>query len=198
MLPNSLLNHWDDIIALMINKASPAFGASSGAIAGFSRMFGWGKKIDEEEKERRCMEHFGMELRVKKEAERLVFKYAFEENTKGANDEARLCLKSTEGTGWDAAESYPDLVANLKAVWEEKVRNESAKLKVKIVFAEEDAMIGIKGRKYFEDCWMQERCGDMIEVECGEVKGTDHDSVLDLSKGILEEIFATLSTRVIV
>jgi hypothetical protein len=198
MLPNSLLNHWDDTIALMINKASPAFGASSGAITGFSRMFGWGKKIDEEEEERKCMEHFGMELRVKKEAERLVFKYAFEENTKGANDEARLCLKSTEGTGWDAAESYPDLVANLKAVWEEKVRNESAKLKVKIVFAEEDAMIGVKGRKYFEDCWMQERCGDMIEVECGEVKGTDHDSVLDLSKGILEEIFATLSTRVIV
>jgi hypothetical protein len=198
MLPNSLLNHWDDIIALMINKASPAFGASIGAIAGFSRMFGWGKKIDEEEKERRCMEHFGMELRVKKEVERLMFKYAFEENTKGANDEARLCLKSTDGTGWDAAESYPDLVANLKAVWEEKVRSGSAKLKVKIVFAEEDVMTGVKGRKYFEDCWMQEKCGDGIEVECGEVKGTDHDSVLDLSKGILGEIFATLSTRVIV
>jgi hypothetical protein len=197
MLPNSLLNHWDDIIALMINKASPAFGASSGAIAGFTRMFGLGKKIDEKEEERKCREHFGMELSVKKEVERLVFKYAFEENTKGANDEARLCLKSTEGTGWDAAESYPDLVANLKAVWE-KVRNGSAKLKVKIVFAEEDAMIGVKGKKYFEDCWMQEKCGDGIEVECGEVKGTDHDSVLDLSKGILGDIFATLSTRVIV
>jgi hypothetical protein len=198
MLPNSLLNHWDDIIALMINKASPAFGASSGAIAGFSRMFGWGKKIDEEEEGRKCLEHFGMELRVKKEVERLMFKYAFEENTKGANDEARLCLKTTDGPGWDAAESYPDLVANLKAVWEEKVRSGSAKLKVKIVFAEEDVMTGVKGRKYFEDCWMQEKCGDGIEVECGEVKGTDHDSVLDLSKGILGEIFATLSTRVIV
>jgi hypothetical protein len=86
----------------------------------------------------------------------------------------------------------------LKAVWEEKVRSGSAKLKVKIVFAEEDVMTGVKGRKYFEDCWMQEKCGDGIEVECGEVKGTDHDSVLDLSKGILGEIFATLSTRVIV
>jgi hypothetical protein len=198
MLPDSLLNHWDDIIALVINKASPAFGASSGAIAGFSRMFGWGKKIDEEEEERKCREHFGMELSVKKEVERLAFKYAFEENTKGVNDEARLCLKSTEGTGWDAAECYPELVGNLKVVWEEKVRNGSAKLKVKIVFAEEDMMIGIKGRKYFEDCWMQEKCGDGVEVECGEVKATDHESVLNLSKGVLGEIFSTLNTRVIV
>jgi hypothetical protein len=161
-------------------------------------MFGWGKKIDEEEEERKCREHFGMELSVKKEVERLVFKYAFEENTKGVNDEARLCLKSAEGTGWDAAESYPELVGNLKVVWEEKARNGSAKLKVKIVFAEEDVMIGVKGRKYFEDCWMQEKCGDGIEVECEEAKGTDHESVLDLSKGVLGEIFAPLSTRVIV
>jgi hypothetical protein len=198
MLPNSLLNHWDDVMSLVVNKASPAFGASSGAILGFSRVFGWGKKIDGEEEERKCKEHFGMELSVKKEVERLVFKYAFEENTKGVNDEARLCLKSTEGTGWDAAESYPDLVANLKAVWEEKVRNGSAKLKVKIVLAEEDMMTGVKGMKYFEDCWMQEKCGDGIEVECAEVKGTDHESVLDASKGVLGEIFAPLSARVIV
>jgi hypothetical protein len=198
MLPNSFLNHWDSIMSLVINKASPAFGASSGAIASSSRVFGWGKKIDEEEEESKCKEHFGVELSVKKEVERLGFKYACEENIKGLNDEARLCLKSTEGTGWDAAESYPDLVVNLKAVWEEKVRNGGAKLKVKIVFAEEDVMIGVKGRKYFEDCWMQEKCGDGIGVECREIKGTDHESVLEPSKGVLGELFATLSTRVIV
>ena len=32
-------------------------------------------------------------------------------------------------------------------------------MKGKVVFGEEDAMIGKKGRKYFEDCGTQEKCG---------------------------------------
>jgi len=149
------------------------------------------KKV--EEKEMKCEETYGMSLSVKKEVEKLMRQYIFEENTKGANDEARLCLKSTEGCGWDACEDYPEFVKNLKQSWEKKTNEEpeKEKLKVKIVFAEEDALIGKKGMEYFKECWTQEKCGRGIDVECVQTEGTDHDSVIDPEKGVMQSILST-------
>lgn len=61
---------------------------------------------------------------------------------------------------------------------------------MKVVFAEEDAMIGKKGRKYFQDCWTQENCGRGIEIRYVEGEGTDHDSVVEPSKGAVGELFS--------
>jgi hypothetical protein len=58
-------------------------------------------------------EGFGISMDVKKEVDRLVFKYPFEENTVGANDEALLCLKSTIRKDWNACEDYAECVTNL-------------------------------------------------------------------------------------
>ena len=53
------------------------------------------------------------------------------------------------------------------------------------MFGEEDAMIGKKGRKYFEDC----ECRRGIETRYVEVKGRDHDSVVEPSKGAVGSCF---------
>src|SRR6202022_4083232 len=114
------------------------------------------------------------------------------ENAKGGNDEARLCLKSVEGCNWDACENYPALIEKLKLFWEERVQENGrrGKLRVKIVFAGEDAMIGKKGRRYFEECWMEEKCGGGIEVEIVEQEDGDHESTCDPSRGIIGDMFA--------
>jgi len=39
--------------------------------------------------------------------------------------------------------------------------------------------------------WTQEKCGRGIEVECVQIKGTDHDNVLTLEKGLMQSIFST-------
>lgn len=191
-----MLNYWDNIIGLIINRASPTLDSSSGALSAFAGIFGrkngneTKKKFEEEE--RKCEEGYGMSLSVKKELEKIMMKFMFEENTKGANDEARLCLKSTEGCSWDACEDCPEFVKNLKQSWEKKVTKEgSGKLKTKIVFAEEDVMIGKKGIDYFTECWTQEKCGRGIGVECVQIEGTDHDSVIDPEKGFIQSIFLT-------
>ncbi len=151
----------------------------------------------EGEAEKKCQEEYGISMDVLTEVEKLASKYIFKENSKGANDEARLCLKSTEGCGWDACEDYPDFVKKLNAVWEKKVDGNGGKgkLKVKILFAEEDVMIGKKGKEYFEDCWTQEKCGRGIEVECVETKGTDHDSVTDPTKGFIGPTFSAAKSE---
>jgi hypothetical protein len=144
------------------------------------------------EEERKCEEGYGMRFSVKKKVEKMMRKYIFEENTKGANDEARLCLKSIEGCGWDACEDHPEFVKNLKQSWEEKTNGEGEKenLQVKIVFAEEDALIGRKEMEYLRECWTQEKCGRGIEVECVQTEETDHDSVMNSEKGVMQSILS--------
>jgi hypothetical protein len=147
------------------------------------------EKGKKEEEERKCREAFGMSGDVKREYEKLMFKFVFEENTKGANDEARLCLKSTEGCGWLACEDYPEFVKDLRESWENRVDRNGKKLRVRIVLPEEDAMVGKKGKEYFKECWTQEKCGRGVEVECVQIKGTDHDNVTSPENGALGPIF---------
>lgn len=195
MLPNSLLNHWDSVIQFVVNKATPAFTGSSGVLNSSMGLFeGKTKKLEDgrkkEEEERKCLDCYGYSMEVKQELDKNYIKYSGAESLKGGNDEARLCLKSIKGTDWDACEDYVELVAKLKEFWEKKVREGGKKLRVKIVFGEEDIMIGTKGRKYWEDCWTQEKCGEGIEVDCGVLKDSDHESVIDATKGPISDMCA--------
>lgn len=178
-------------MAFILNRVNPTLGVSSGALSSFKGLFK-SREVDKgkkEEEERKCREAYGISGDVRKELEKTMFKFVFEENTKGANDEARLCLKSTEGCGWFACEDYPEYVKCTKETWENAVDGGKGKLRVRIVLPEEDMMIGDKGKEYFKECWMQEKCGRGIEVECVEIKGTDHDSVTNPEHGVLETIF---------
>jgi hypothetical protein len=178
-------------MGFILNQVKPTLGSSSGA---FSSMAGlWkskeGVRVSREEEETSFREGYGMSVDVKKELEKLTMKYVFEENMKGANDEARLCLKSTDGCEWGACENYPEFVKNLKESWESRVEGGGGQLKVRIIMPEEDALSGEKGKEYFRECWTQEKCGRGIEVDCDEIKGGDHDTILNPEKGLLGPIF---------
>lgn len=197
LLPNPVLNYWDDVSRFIVKRANPTLAGSSGALsalAGFIRgNAGDGttrKKADDEE-EGECQEAYGMSLSVQKELEKLTRKYIFEENTKGVNDEARLCLKSTAGCGWDVCEDCPAFVKGLKESWEEETdAGRRGKLRVTIFFAEEDALVGKRGMAYFRECWTQEKCGRGIEVKCVQTHGTDHDTIMDPEMGFIESVIS--------
>lgn len=192
MLPNNLLNHWDCIAELLINNVTPVVGASSGAFASVTGLFKNKEKMEKkrERRERYFMEGLGIGSKELDELYEFVMKCAFAEQTKGANDEARLCLKSVEGEcGWGPTEDYPVLVGNLKRVWEERVKGGAAKLQVKIVFAEDDVMIGVKGAEYFENCWTESKCGAGIMVSVDQTMKTNHDSVVEPGRKSLRTLF---------
>lgn len=197
MLPNSMLNSWDSVTGFMIQKAGPAFASSSGAIGSFTGLFK-SKEVEgrkKEEEDRKCVEFYGMTLKEKGELDRMVFKFAFAEYSKGANDEARLCLKSVEGCHWDACEDYPMCVKRLKESWEKRVQEGGKKLRVKILFGEEDLLVGHKGMKYWGRCWTDEKCGGGMEVNSRHVEGGDHDSVLDYTKGGIQEMYEAVKAE---
>ncbi|KAE9373215.1 alpha/beta-hydrolase [Stipitochalara longipes BDJ] len=191
-LPNPLLDYWDNTVSFIVNRVSPTVGVSSGVLSSFTGLFKSAEmdKDKRDEEEKKCREAYGITGDVKKELEKVTMKYVFEENMKGANDEARLCLKSTEGCGWLACEDYPEFVKCTREKWENLVDSGRGKLKVRIVLPEEDAMVGEKGKEYFKECWSQEKCGKGVEVECVEIKGTDHDSVTSPEHGVLGPLFS--------
>jgi hypothetical protein len=194
MLPNTLLNHWNKLTGFILNTAQPSFAVSGGAITAVTSALKPKAVTEEKKKEevKKCLEGFGMSLQLKAEVDKLMFKYAFEEDTKGANDEARLCLKSVPGTDWDACEDYEKCVRNFAEVWGKKVKEGGPNMKVNIVLPEEDMMVGEKGMRYFEHCWREENRGEGIEVEILKLKGTNHDSTANAGEGAIEKMISEL------
>jgi len=109
MLPDSMLDHWDSILQFSIRRASPVFETSSSAFSSLTSIFA-SKKEKQEEEERRCLQGFGIPLGVREANSKSTFGRIFAEDTKGVNDEPRLCLKSTKGTNWLACEDYKECV----------------------------------------------------------------------------------------
>lgn len=131
----------------------------------------------------------------------------FTEDTRGANDEARLCLKKGPPGLWGACDDYAAFVRDLATQERERRRNQQGapqpqsqpqsqpppKLRVRVFFAASDAMSGPSGQAYMEACWQDARPGgalaDVLQVETATVADTDHDEVAgDLAT--LESIFA--------
>lgn len=110
----------------------------------------------------------------------------YAENTAGSNSEVRQCLKK-EGDGtWGVCEDFEVFVRELAA--RERSRGPGPKIRVKILFAEEDPMIGVVGRRYMESCWDCEgKFGDVLEFTSAGVEGADHNSIVTLV-AVLEEI----------
>lgn len=204
-LPDFMLNHWASLTGFMINSLLPGLATSSGAFASIGNWFGSSsgalssgtataedtasKEAVRAYEERRCVEVFGVSTEVKAELDKLVMKYAFTEECSGGNDEARLCLKSLSTISWGALESYPSYITSLKEVWEKKGAEGAAKLTVRVLLAEEDAMIGEKGAKYLQECWTGQKVGKGVDVEVITLDGTDHDSVLDPMRGAVGEFY---------
>ncbi|TVY56671.1 hypothetical protein LCER1_G002440, partial [Lachnellula cervina] len=195
VLPNNLLNHWNALTGFMVNTAVPTVGASvgvsSGAISSLTGLFRDNSQPRQKvvDADSRSLEFCGMDSKATVELFNYAMKCAFAEETKGANDEARLCLKSVPGDcSWDAAESLPGLVQNLKVAWEQRVGEGKTALRLRVVFAEADAMSGEKGKLYFEGCWAAGKAGSGIEVQSVKAARTNHDTVVDCTKEWLREM----------
>ncbi|KAI9048087.1 hypothetical protein LZ554_007883 [Drepanopeziza brunnea f. sp. 'monogermtubi'] len=187
-LPNISLDYWNTLVGGIITKGGPALNHSSGILTSVTKMFTGGGNVSpvsseglvRAAQEKRCRERYGISPDLKAELVSTSNALCWGESTVGGNDEARICLKSCPGTGWDRCEVYPTFVRELKLEWGDRVARSGHKLKIRIAFGEgEDSMVGWKGMQYFEDCFTKEKLGRGIEVEKVVQKGADHDSIVD-------------------
>jgi hypothetical protein len=191
MLPNTLLNQLNRVMRFVVITASPAFATSSDAATLAASDFRSKARTErqKEEAEKKCEEGYGVSLGLKEALDKAVFRFAFAEDTMGANDEARMCLKSVKGLSWGACEDYEVCVKALQTVWNERVAEGGTPLTVNVFLPEEDLMVGEKGMKYFENCWREENRGRGMRVECVRWKGTDHETTSNASNEAIPRMF---------
>jgi hypothetical protein len=192
MLPDGVIGGFNNTIRFAMTNIAPSFAFSGGVFSALTSPFKdkvkTKKKRDEEA--RKCLEGYGMTQDMHDAVVKNVFKYAFAEGTEGVNDEARLCLKSVSGLAWDACEDYEDFVKTLAAAWDKKVADGSKPLRVDIFLPEDDLITGMKGVKYFEECWKEESRGNGgLKVETSRWKGTDHDGTTSPENGCIGRMF---------
>lgn len=117
----------------------------------------------------------------------LVIKRAYEEEMSGLGEEALFFMRRKGKWGdWGDYDTLLDMVA---------ARGDAAgaKVKVRAYFAESDIMIGAgKGPAWFDKCWT-ERAAGQIDYRSKRVPHADHDSILDIRFGVIEEIFKDIS-----
>lgn len=171
----------------------PSFATSGTVFAAASNIVKGRRTLDEKEETEenlKDIEAYGVNTETNRARFQLCSRWASEENNAGGNDEARLCLKTVDGEcSWGVCEDYREYVLNLAKIWEERVaESQEQKLRVRSVFAEDDFMIGVRGKKYFEETW-DGRCGSGILFESSFVPGTDHDGTMDVVKGTFTMLF---------
>ena len=204
LVPKPAFSIWNRIPPFMIFKAQPVLSWSRGLLRSGPEVFSSnssnssGRQKDSEKSKtmKRIEEEYGVSRTLQTELNTLVIEKVFEENTVGVNDEALLCLKKGGNGTWGICDDNAVFVHDLVDL--EKRRRmgaeERGRLKVRSYFAESDAMIGDKGRRYVEECWgkMSDEEGhfeDVLDFETTMVAGVDHDSLAE-SLEILERILA--------
>ena len=130
---------------------------------------------------------YGLSRDFQAELDTELPKKIFSESTVGANREALLCLKKGPEGSWGVCNDYEEFIKRLV----ERERAETSKVKVRVFFAAEDSMIGVKGREYMDCCWKEQ---DDLDFESRVVANTDHDSVLQ-SIEVLESVFREVASR---
>ena len=137
---------------------------------------------------------------LEEELDKLALKYIFLENTKGASEEALLCLKRGPKGLWGAFEDYDEAVTmlvkqegQLNAREPEETARKQVPLKVQVFYADSDMMIGKKGAQYFDNCWRQGNLNGLIDYVSEVIPATTHDSLCATECGVIERVCAEVA-----
>ncbi|KAJ3482550.1 hypothetical protein NLG97_g7539 [Lecanicillium saksenae] len=175
LIPNAAIGYFDTLTKSLDAYVGPVVGSS------ISIMDKWFSSEEQPNPARaatraRWENEYGVSSEFLNNIGEACFRAGMAENSEGLNDETRLCLK--KGCTWDACDDYDELVKTLTA--REVAAASPARLRVKILFAQQDAMIGERGARYMKDCW-ERNCGPetgrVIDLCTKTVDGTDHDSL---------------------
>ncbi|KAJ4147064.1 hypothetical protein LMH87_001616 [Akanthomyces muscarius] len=189
LLPSTVLGCFDSVAKSLDTYVGPIIGSS------LSFMDSWFPSAAEPESAAvarllRWQSEYGMPNDFLDAILQAAVRAGMAESTKGLNDETRLCLKKS--VTWGECEDFDEYVKKLAA--REEQRAEGSRLRVKILFAQKDSMIGQRGRQYMEECW-ERNCrtetGQAFDVLAKTVDDTDHDGVPGRLT-VLEEILGDL------
>ncbi|KAL4886513.1 Alpha/Beta hydrolase protein [Aspergillus karnatakaensis] len=197
-IPTMAFGAWHHIPRFFVTQASPVFASSGALVRRMSMTSGLGGASQEADRTfldanyRRVERDYGVPVKQSAELARLAVEYMFAENTVGANSEALHCLKKVKGGDWGFCDDYAVCAKTLGARERTRKGGGRGSMTLRVFHAETDALVGMKGQKYLEECWRNLGEGsDGVEFISRVVDGTDHDTVSQAVE-VWEEIFASI------
>ncbi|KAJ5763644.1 hypothetical protein N7533_002325 [Penicillium manginii] len=190
-VPTKAFTLWHHIPRFFVTQASPVL-ATSGAL--FNQLSSIGSDATAgtdnsplSAEDQAIERDAGLSQKELAELFRLAVPLMFNENTTGANSEALQCLRKSDGQDWGACSDYAECVQTLAA----RESSAGTRVSVRAYFASSDAMVGERGKLYFEQCWQAPGL-DAVDFVSETVEKTDHDTVMQLVK-VWAKIFASVS-----
>lgn len=187
LLPSAAFGSWNKLVESIATVMGPAIGSSIGTIGKWLPKSTSASDAELETAKNRLhwQSGYGLSVEFLDTASDAVLGAMFAENTVGANSEARQCLKKHGDGTWGECEDFQIFVEKLVA--QERSRTQEAKLRVKILFAESDAMIGQQGQQYMKACWDKSEFADVLNFTSATVDAADHDSLMAMA-AVLENV----------
>ena len=196
-LPTNLLDSWAGLNTFINGKIIPSASWSGGIISSTAALLSLPASTDipgaETSTSTTPVERYGFDEATAKLIEKLSSKHQLAENTTGANEELKLCLRKCDDADWGAAADYSSCIRRIAVDEAALVTREpvnAAKLNVEAFFAGSDIMIAKRGQQYFEQCWQSDEVKGKVDFTTSTFQEADHDSLLiDQKKGALKIVF---------
>lgn len=193
LLPTSVINKTDKLAKLINNHVGPALGASVGfSLALVAKLGPTTAFKGHEDAEEHGHDRAPEGARFEEDLWPKVIARIYAEGVRGIGSEAVLLMHKAAdaaGSGWSDWGDYDQLVPRLA----EALRAAGRRLRLDVFYAEKDMMIGhgreSKGARWFDSCWEQTRCADVVQYRSTTVMGADHDGIWNLRWGMMQEVF---------
>lgn len=191
-VPTKAFNLWHQVPRFFVTQATPMLASSK---AFFRQISSQGGEAVEENRsslhatDQSAERDDGVLRAEQAELFRLAVPFMYDESTVGANSEALLCLRKSDGSDWGVCSDYAQCAQTLAA----REQSTDGRVSLRTYFAFKDALVGSRGARYFHECWKAPGV-EVIDFISTTVDETDHDTVMQ-SVDVWEAIFASMTGR---
>lgn len=191
-VPTKAFNLWHHIPRFFVTQAIPMLASSQTFFRQISSQGGGAVEENRSslDANRQSVERDDDVLRAEMaELFRLALPFMYDESTVGANNEALLCLRKSDGSDWGVCSDYAQCAQMLAA----REQSTDGRVSLRTYFAYKDALVGSRGARYFQECWKAPGV-EAIDFISTTVDETDHDTLIQ-SFGVWEAIFTSIGGR---
>lgn len=195
-LPTPFLDSVAPLQGFLNSKVNPALSFSGGLVSSSMAFFSSPPKEGADDSEpspgsvEDAADKYSVDVETAKAMRLLAVRFGRAEETKAANEEAKLCLQKGERADWGVGDDYMALVRSIaerEAAASTEGDGAACKLEVDACFAGSDVMIGKGGQEYFNTCWGQDGVAARVSFKSRTFDATNHDTVLvDFRRGALK------------
>ena len=196
-LPSSWIGSWHRMANFHVNVIAPLVDAARLGFTGLQSISKWpsGSKSPQESSSDSVSDPDQKNVaELDQIVQRLITTYLFAEDITGASQEALLCMGKAQGS-WKGIDPVTMQIITAEVLARSNKDPSTAKLRIVLLLAENDEMIGKKGNDYICRCFKRGVDEGVIRLDRFDLLESDHNDVLSPHAGFIDEVFEQVCGR---